>query len=219
MPSPLPIAWLDVAIRIAVSLLVGLLVGVERERHDRPAGFRTHALVSLGACVFGLLSLSLAGDRYDPARVAAQVVTGIGFLGAGAIIRHGNIIRGLTTAASIWCSASVGLAAGCGWIGLAVGGGCAVTLVLWLLRPLSDALSGHRETVSVLVRAQQPATLMRARRELAPHGITVERLSFVSPPEERPIIATFDLHTESASPAHVLDVLASVPGIIGADLE
>ena len=219
MPSTFMIDWPDAAIRITVAVLVGLLVGLERERQDRPAGFRTHALVSLGACVFGLISLHLAGDRFDPGRVAAQVVTGIGFLGAGAIIRHGSIVRGLTTAASIWCSASIGLAAGCGWLGLAIAAGCAISLVLWLLRPLSDALSAHREILSVVVRVNDAEALMGVRRELAPHGIALERVAFVSAPEERPIVATLRLHTEAASAAHVMDLLAGVQGIVEAELE
>jgi putative Mg2+ transporter-C (MgtC) family protein len=89
--------------------LMGALIGFERERADHPAGLRTHILVCLGSALFTLTSIQLAGARWDPGRVAAQIVSGIGFLGAGTILHHGNIIRGLTTAASLWVVAGIGM--------------------------------------------------------------------------------------------------------------
>jgi len=108
-----------VLFRIAVGLLIGAVIGLEREYHDQPAGFRTHILISVGATVIMLVSIGVpqlyADDGVgDPGRIAAQVVSGIGFLGAGAIIKFGADIRGLTTAASIWAVAALGLAAGAG---------------------------------------------------------------------------------------------------------
>lgn len=110
--------------RLILASLFGGLIGLEREIHGRPAGFRTHLLVSLGSCLFVVTSLEFyriygnfsgAGPiGVDPARIAAQVVTGIGFLGAGAIIREGSAIRGLTTAACLWIAAAIGLACGAG---------------------------------------------------------------------------------------------------------
>lgn len=108
-----------VLFRIAVGLLIGAVIGLEREYHDQPAGFRTHILISVGATVIMLVSIGVP-QLYategvgDPGRIAAQVVSGIGFLGAGAIIKFGADIRGLTTAASIWAVAALGLAAGAG---------------------------------------------------------------------------------------------------------
>lgn len=101
--------------KVAVSFVLAALVGWERLEAGRPAGLRTHVLVCLGSCLFMMLSASIAGQNYDPARIAAQVVTGMGFLGAGTIMRSGNVIRGLTTAASLWAIAAVGLAVGAGW--------------------------------------------------------------------------------------------------------
>lgn len=114
----------DMIVRLLLASLLGGLIGLERELHGRPAGFRTHLLVSLGSCLFVVTSIEfyrLYGNfsgsgpvGVDPARVAAQVVTGIGFLGAGAIIREGSSVRGLTTAACLWIAAAIGLSCGAG---------------------------------------------------------------------------------------------------------
>lgn len=111
---------LDVIItRLALSALMTAAIGIEREIHRRAAGLRTHILVGLGSTLFMMTSISVAlsygeASGADPSRIAAGVVTGIGFLGAGAIIRFGAAVRGLTTAASIWVAASIGLAVGAG---------------------------------------------------------------------------------------------------------
>lgn len=105
----------EVLLRLAVSLALGGLIGVERQYHEKPAGFTTNTLICLGSTVFALLSI-LSAQKYggDPARIAAQIVTGVGFLGAGSILREGNKISGLTTAAGIWLVAAVGMAVGYG---------------------------------------------------------------------------------------------------------
>jgi putative Mg2+ transporter-C (MgtC) family protein len=100
---------LEVLIKIAVAVVLGGAVGWQREARDRPAGLRTHVLVCIGAAVYTLASVSFSSERSDPSRVAAQVATGMGFLGAGTILRHGSIVRGLTTAASLWAVAGVGI--------------------------------------------------------------------------------------------------------------
>ncbi len=106
----------DLIIRLAVATLLGGLLGLEREIHGRPAGLRTHLLVSLGAAAFMLMSPLVgsmnSGFQGDPGRIAAQIVTGIGFLGAGAIVKEGVNIRGLTTAACLWVAAAIGMACG-----------------------------------------------------------------------------------------------------------
>jgi putative Mg2+ transporter-C (MgtC) family protein len=110
--------------RLLLASLLGGLIGLEREVHGRPAGFRTHLLVTLGSCLMMIVSEyffikfgDLRADgvvRLDPGRVAAQIVTGIGFLGAGAIIKEGHAVRGLTTAACLWVVAGIGMAVGVG---------------------------------------------------------------------------------------------------------
>jgi putative Mg2+ transporter-C (MgtC) family protein len=95
---------------LVLAVLLGTLIGIERERHDRPAGLRTHILVCLGAALITLVSRDIAGTHFDPGRIAAQIVSGIGFLGAGTIFRQGSLVRGLTTAASLWVIAGIGMA-------------------------------------------------------------------------------------------------------------
>lgn len=110
----------DMVFKLLVSILLGSLIGLERETHGRPAGLRTHVLVCMGSTLFTLAGIVMAahqrelGGMNDPARVAAQIVTGIGFLGAGTIIHQGSVVRGLTTAASIWAVAAIGMLVGIG---------------------------------------------------------------------------------------------------------
>ena len=106
---------LELTLRLVAALVLGAVIGWERELQRMPAGFRTHALVSLGAAIFTVISAyAFAGPLSDPTRIAAQVVSGIGFLGGGAILHYGGTVRGLTTAASLWAVAGVGMAAGAG---------------------------------------------------------------------------------------------------------
>ncbi len=128
MVDPPLLEPLELTVRILLASLFGGVIGLERERADQPAGLRTHMLVSVGAALFTLVgAYGLAdfgaepGLDLDPTRVAAQVVTGIGFLGAGAIIQQGMNVRGLTTAASLWVTAAVGMAMGFGyWLAAAL---------------------------------------------------------------------------------------------------
>jgi len=103
-------------LRLVVATLIGALVGYEREREGKPAGIRTHGMVSLGAALFTVVSLYGFGGTGDSARVAAQIVSGIGFLGAGAILHEREAVRGLTTAASLWVTAAIGMAVGTGML-------------------------------------------------------------------------------------------------------
>ena len=132
------------AFRLIVAAALGALIGLEREIHDHPAGMRTHLLVSLGSAGFTVLSIAaFPAPGADPARIAAQIVTGIGFLGAGAILKEGATIRGLTTAASLWATAAVGMAAGAGaWI-TAVSITVIVIVSLWPLRLVANRVIGR----------------------------------------------------------------------------
>jgi len=106
---------IELTVRLVVALLLGAAIGWERELQRMPAGFRTHALVSLGSAVFTVISAyAFTGPLADPTRIAAQIVSGVGFLGGGAILHYGGTVRGLTTAASLWAVAAVGMAAGAG---------------------------------------------------------------------------------------------------------
>jgi len=114
--------------------VLGAVIGLERELHRQPAGFRTHALVAVGSALFTIISAyGFAGTTVDPTRIAAQIVSGIGFIGAGTILQHRGNVRGLTTAASLWSVAAVGMAAGAGMLVIAVVGTLMTLVVLFLL--------------------------------------------------------------------------------------
>jgi putative Mg2+ transporter-C (MgtC) family protein len=160
------LGWSDDLLRLGLAAILGGAIGFERELRDREAGFRTHMLVCVGAALFTIVSaygfrdFLASGDpviRADPTRIAAQIVTGIGFLGAGAIIRQGLSIRGLTTAATLWVSAAIGIAAGAGYYSGAVLATAITLLALWPLRMagrrLVDRLRPEEKTVVVDLRS------------------------------------------------------------------
>lgn len=120
----------ELAIRIVLAVVLGGLIGLEREVHDRPAGLRTHILVCVGSTLFTVVSISFTGQYIDASRIAAGIVTGIGFLAAGAIFRAEKHIQGLTTAADIWVIAAVGIAIGVGYYLAAVLSALVVFFVL-----------------------------------------------------------------------------------------
>ena len=132
---------LELIARLGIALALGAAIGFEREIDRQPAGFRTHALVALGAALFTIISAyGFSGSSVDPTRIAAQIVSGIGFLGAGTILHHRGSIRGLTTAASLWSAAAVGMAAGAGLLLLALVGAVLVVVVLALLEGVERIL-------------------------------------------------------------------------------
>jgi putative Mg2+ transporter-C (MgtC) family protein len=134
--------WDEALLRLVLAGVLGGMIGLERELREREAGLRTHLLVSVGAALFTTAgAYGFSGSvRVDPTRVAAQIVTGIGFLGAGAIIRQGFSVRGLTTAATLWVVAAVGLAAGAGYYSGAVITTAVVLIALWPLRLIAYQL-------------------------------------------------------------------------------
>jgi putative Mg2+ transporter-C (MgtC) family protein len=139
---------LDLAVRLLIAAGLGAVVGAEREIHNHPAGIRTHMLVALGSGLFTVLSIhgfsgeNGTGTPVDPTRIAAQIVSGIGFLGAGAILKDGVVIRGLTTAASLWATSAVGMAAGAGEHVLALVSAVIILVSLWPINALAERLRG-----------------------------------------------------------------------------
>jgi putative Mg2+ transporter-C (MgtC) family protein len=142
--------WFELLVRVGLAAALGGAIGLEREIREREAGLRTHMLVSVGAALFTLVSAyawtdfrfsTPEGVVFDPTRIAAQIVTGIGFLGAGAIIRQGLSVRGLTTAATLWVVAAIGMASGAGYYAAAVLTTALVIFSLWPLR-----IAAHRFT-------------------------------------------------------------------------
>jgi putative Mg2+ transporter-C (MgtC) family protein len=165
----------DALARLFIAAVLGGAIGLERELRDHEAGFRTHLLVSVGACVFTLVSAyawtdwtfsTPRGLVFDPTRIAAQIVTGIGFLGAGAIIVRGISVRGLTTAATLWVVAAIGMAAGTAYYSVAIG---ATVLVLVSLGPLRVV---SKQMVS-RVRPEEAELAIK----LAPEGVAANVLA------------------------------------------
>jgi putative Mg2+ transporter-C (MgtC) family protein len=166
----------EILLRVVLAGVLGGAIGVEREIREREAGLRTHLLVSVGAALFTLVSAygwrdftfsTEKGITYDPTRIAAQIVTGIGFLGAGAIIRQGISVRGLTTAASLWVVAAIGLASGAGYYSAAVITTVVVLFSLWPLRILAHRMlervrPGEQRLEVELRSNESPSLLLEA---------------------------------------------------------
>jgi uncharacterized membrane protein YhiD involved in acid resistance len=144
--------WLEFSTRLGLALLLGGIIGLERQWRQRGAGLRTNALVSTGAAMFVMLSVMTPGDS-SPTRIAAQVVSGIGFLGGGVIFREGLSIRGLDTAATLWCAAALGCLTGAGFLFQAFLGSLAILVSNILLRPLANKI--NRESVKTV---KQPSS-------------------------------------------------------------
>ena len=148
--SALALSPMIIALRMACAMLIGAVVGTEREYTHRPAGMRTHMLVAIGACAVMTTSQMIFaqyrayGATPDPARLSAQVITGMGFLGAGTIMREGVTIKGLTTAASIWATACLGIAVGGGYYAVALIGAACMMITLVVFEGLQKKLMRDR---------------------------------------------------------------------------
>lgn len=139
----------DLIVKVILALVLGGVMGLERQYNDKPAGYATNSIICVGAALFTILSLYMAELGGDPGRIAAQIVSGVGFLGAGAILREGNKISGLTTAAAVWLVAAIGMAVGFGQYVLA-SGACAAVLLMQL---------GVRRTLGLVERLRRYDTI------------------------------------------------------------
>ncbi len=133
-------------LKLVLAMLVGGIIGAEREFRDKSAGFRTILLITVGSTLFTILSLGV-GAETNPTRIAANIVTGIGFLGAGAILREGHRVTGLTTAATIWLAAALGMGIGAGKFALVAIATLLTLVVLWVFPSFENWLDRNRETV------------------------------------------------------------------------
>ena len=195
------LGWDDVTLRLVLAAVLGGAIGLERELREREAGLRTHLLVSVGAAVFTLVSAyGFADFRYgfdsgitlDPTRIAAQIVTGIGFLGAGAIIRQGLSVRGLTTAATLWVVAAIGMASAAGYYSAAIVSTAVVLFSLYPLRHLA-----HRIVVRIrpeegrlLVSLPPGASAAPVLTQLEHSGVRIDSLQIDDDREQRVVLAT-----------------------------
>lgn len=217
------LSW-DMALRLLMSSVLGGLIGLEREVHGRPAGFRTHLLVSLGSCLFVLSSIyiyKLYGNfsgvvpvGVDPARIAAQVVTGIGFLGAGAIIREKASIRGLTTAACLWVAAAVGLACGVGMYVTAISVTVLSLFSLLLLKKVEKILNRDSYSHIKIWSRDIPGQKMRIESILSDCNLRVVGISIEKNFELAEIFFEFEVkYSAKGYAANLIDTVASTEGV------
>ncbi|MGI6143103.1 MAG: MgtC/SapB family protein [bacterium] len=178
---------LIVLCRLLLAALLGGIIGLERESLNRPAGLRTHTLVSLGAALIMQVSISVTGG--DPARIAAQVISGIGFLGAGTILREGSSVRGLTTAASLWVVAGIGLAVGSGLYLASAVASVLVVLTLVGLGRLEKALLGSSRYHAFLVEiVDRPGQLGRLGTVLGQMNVHIRSVELKQVPDKGTVL-------------------------------
>jgi putative Mg2+ transporter-C (MgtC) family protein len=202
------LGWDDNLARLSLAAVLGGAIGFERELRDREAGLRTHLLVCLGSALFTIVSaygfreFLTSGDqvvRADPTRIAAQIVTGIGFLGAGAIIRQGLTVRGLTTAATLWVSAAIGIAAGAGYYSGAVLGTVVTIVALWPLRIAAYRVFERLrpEERSIVVDLRQDTKASQLLDVLERENARVEHFQLEDEHDRRIVTLTLDTPSET----------------------
>jgi putative Mg2+ transporter-C (MgtC) family protein len=209
----------DILIRLFAAALCGAALGLEREVHGHQAGMRTHMLVALGSAVFTVISMygfpkTPDTALVDPTRISAQIVTGIGFLGAGAIIKYGTNIRGLTTAASLWVVAAVGLSAGAGAYFLAVAGTLISLLALWPLHVLVGKMHLRGgQLIRVQLELNRLEGFAGVSRVLLSHH--VETVSVSSTKSKTGHLMELELRLPNRAPTHtLLSGLEALPGVV-----
>jgi putative Mg2+ transporter-C (MgtC) family protein len=211
---------LDLSLRLLAAAVLGGIVGYEREVHQHPAGMRTHLLVSLGSALFTVLSVAgftvapspNGSVPVDPSRVAAQIVTGIGFLGAGAILKYGTTIKGLTTAASLWATAAIGMAVGAGQWVIAVVGTTLAIVSLWPLHAIVQRFDRGGRVVRVRTRMADLQPFVEMASELGNRRIEITSLRTARSDGRYQLELDLVL-PPGAIPAEVIHSLASIRGV------
>ncbi|HET9457701.1 MAG TPA: MgtC/SapB family protein [Candidatus Limnocylindrales bacterium] len=196
---------LDISLRLLVAAALGAGIGLEREIHAHPAGMRTHLLVSLGSAAFTVISIFVFETPpspngtipTDPSRVAAQIVSGIGFLGAGAILKYGASVRGLTTAASLWATAAVGMAAGGAAYVVAV---VTTLIIVFSLGPLNALVARLRLQNANVFRVRIMAGRLEALGEIS-RSLTANKVEIAGVNSERHGKGRYELELDLRLPA------------------
>lgn len=187
----------DIIIRLILSALLGGVVGLERERHNQPAGLRTHMILCLGASLITLISIYMAGafgnsGNSDPTRIAAQVVTGVGFLGAGAILRFGGSIKGLTTAASLWTTAGIGLGIGAGFFYGSLLATLIIIVALAVLDKVEKTFIGSKAAKNLFILTKDiPGILGKIEAVLVKYQISINSIKIIKNRQARGIEMNF----------------------------
>ncbi|NHQ93617.1 MgtC/SapB family protein [Janthinobacterium lividum] len=194
----------DFALRVAAALTLGAMIGAERQLRQRMAGLRTNALVSVGASLFVMVSV-LEGDASGHMRIAAQVVSGIGFLGAGVIMREGMTVRGLNTAATLWCSAAIGILCGLGFALEAAIGTLFVLIANLVLRHLAQRINAHGSEAGIETESIYRVTAVcEAEQEVQVRNLMLRMISGM------PALMLQSLHSEDAAHAGRIEVRADL---------
>jgi putative Mg2+ transporter-C (MgtC) family protein len=206
--------------RIALGAALGGVIGYERDLHGRPAGLRTHMLVALAASTFMVISTRFVYFQHyaredlvaaDPSRIAASIVTGIGFLAGGAILRTGISVQGLTTAAGLWLVAAIGMAAGGGMYSISIFVTVVGVLALTILRRFEDK-DILRRTVSLTL--SEDASVIELTRKLNELGTTVHAVQYDRNMESKTLSVTLDIRfSQSVGVERVLQVVEAEPGV------
>lgn len=211
-----------IAMRLFLAALLGGLVGLDRENKKRAAGLRTHVLVSLGSALVMITSAYIFEQYYgltnmDPARLGAQVISGIGFLGAGTIIKQGTTVKGLTTAASLWAVACIGLATGIGFYTAAILAGIVVFITLVLLSKFEKVFRSKSDTeLDISMKLQnKPGKLGEMATAIGKLGVQIIGVN-IEDEEEDCLIVQFTLNLSKNNDAK--DVLANIKAIPGVRL-
>jgi putative Mg2+ transporter-C (MgtC) family protein len=219
VPEGLHDLLIPFVLRMTLAGICGALIGLERELRGKAAGFRTYMLICLGSAMFMVLSQQVAltarpGAFSDPGRIAAQVVTGIGFLGAGAIIQSGGAVRGLTSAAMIWTCAAVGLTAGAGYLQLAlVATGMTLGITMVLARVERTFLGRCEEVPCELVLSSMDDALRRRLEGLLrEHDVSLDRLRVSR--QESAVTVSFDYCKRHGHHREVLGNVWRLPGVL-----
>ncbi len=209
------VTYLAVALRIVAAVLVGGLLGLERGMKNRAAGLRTYMLVCVGACIIMLTNQYIfqVYGAGDPVRMGAQVVSGIGFLGAGTIVvTRRNQIKGLTTAAGLWASAGIGLALGIGFYEAALMGGLAIFTVITLLQRMDNRMRRKNKRVDVYIELSQEVTLGDFLRSVREKEIEASNVQREQDADSRAYIATLKVKKRS-SHQEIFDIVREIPGV------
>jgi putative Mg2+ transporter-C (MgtC) family protein len=212
-------AQIDLSVRLIVAAALGLAIGFEREIHGHPAGLRTHMLVALGSALFTVLSIrGFLGEPgtapVDPTRIAAQIVSGIGFLGAGAILKDGIVIRGLTTAASLWATSAVGMAAGAGEYAIGAVAAAVILISLWPINAIADRLHGSSlPEMQLRLSMKRVDALGRVSEILIEHSLDIGQIATqrVAKDNYQVDVAIRGRHAGAISQA--LEAIAAIPGV------
>ena len=214
------VTYLAVVLRIFVSILIGGLIGLERGLKNRPAGLRTYMVVCLGACLVMLTNQYVCQvfGTGDPVRMGAQVVSGIGFLGAGTImVTRRNQIKGLTTAAGLWTAAGVGLAIGVGFYEAAIAGGFGIFIVMTLLQRMDSRVHSNTKNLEIYVELSPECPLGDFLRAIRSKDIEIRSIQQEHDVETydgiRAYIANLKLKTRHKH-IEVLDDIRTISGVV-----